>query len=79
MALTIPASDLQGTLLNNNVNNLGTLITANPSNVALINAQYDAQLKLCIYLLANNYVSPATMLAGTGLTYIGNTASNQGV
>lgn len=71
MALTIPASDLQGTLLNNQVNNLGTLITANPQNVALVNQQYDAQLKLAIYLLSNGYISPATVLAGSGATYIG--------
>jgi hypothetical protein len=79
MALTIPASDLQGTLLLNNVNNLGTLITANSNNVALINAQYDAQLKLAIYLLATGYISPATVIAGTGATYIGPPSNNQGV
>lgn len=69
MAIVIPASDLQGTLLNNQVNNIGTLITAAPNNLALINQQYQAQLALCQYLLAQGYISPSAVLASA--TYIG--------
>jgi hypothetical protein len=68
MAVVVPSQDLQGTLLQNNVNNIGTLITANPNNVALINQQYDAQLKLCTYLLARGSVVSSAVL--TACTYV---------
>jgi hypothetical protein len=69
MALTVPASDLQGTILQGNINNLNTLIAANPNNTALITQLLDAQQKLTLYLLSNVNVIPATMLVNE--TYVG--------
>lgn len=77
MALTIPAADVAGTLLNTQVSNLNTLVTNNPNNLQLQAALYQAQLQLCIYLLSNGYLSPATVLAGT-VSYVG-APNNQGI
>lgn len=77
MAVTIPASDLEGTKLNGNVSNIQTLITANPNNTALLYQLVDAQTKLTNYLVAQGYIVPATVLAGAAPTYVGNTANNQ--
>jgi hypothetical protein len=69
MALVVPASDLQGTLLQNNVNTISTLITANPNNTALIGQLLDAQQKLVIYLVTNLNIIPSAVLANE--TYVG--------
>jgi hypothetical protein len=69
MAVVVPASDLQGTLLQNNVNNIQTLITANPNNTQLITALLDAQQKLVAYLVSNLNIIPASVLANE--TYVG--------
>jgi|HubBroStandDraft_1064217.scaffolds.fasta_scaffold929308_1 hypothetical protein len=69
MAVVVPSSDLQGTILQNNVNNIQTLITANPNNTALIGQLLDAQQKLCVYLVANLNIIPSAILANE--TYVG--------
>ena len=69
MAVVVPASDLQGTILQNNVNNINTLIAANPSNTALITQLLDAQQKLVVYLVANLNIIPSAVLANQ--TYVG--------
>ena len=69
MAVVVPASDLQGTLLQNNVNTIQTLITANPNNTALVPALLDAQQKLVAYLVSNLNLTPASVLANG--TYVG--------
>ena len=69
MAVVVPASDLQGTLLQNNVNTLTTLIAANANNTALITALLDAQQKLVAYLVSNLNLIPASVLANE--TYVG--------
>jgi hypothetical protein len=69
MAVVVPASDLQGTLLQNNVNSIQTLITANPNNTALIPALLDAQQKLVAYLVSNLNIIPASVLANE--SYVG--------
>lgn len=69
MAVVVPAPDLQGTLLQNQVNNIQTLITANPNNTALIGMLLDAQQKLVAYLVSNLNIIPASVLANE--TYIG--------
>ena len=69
MAVVVPASDLQGTLLQNNVNTIQTLITANPNNTALVPALLDAQQKLVAYLVSNLSIIPASVLANE--TYAG--------
>lgn len=72
MALTIPAADLQGTLLNNLITNLTALVAANPLMAPSVNNQIlDAQQKLVVYLVSNNLISSATILAGNAATYIG--------
>lgn len=78
MALTIPASDLKGTELNAIVANLTTLIAANPLNIALINQQYQAQFNLAQYLLANGYVVPSVLNAGSAPTYVGSAGGSGG-
>ena len=69
MAVVVPASDLQGTLLQNNVNTIQTLINANTNNTALIPALLDAQQKLVAYLVSNLNIIPASVLANE--TYVG--------
>ena len=69
MAVVVPASDLQGTLLQNNVNTIQTLITANPNNTALVPALLDAQQKLVAYLVSNLNIIPSSVLANE--TYAG--------
>lgn len=69
MALVVPASDLQGTLLQNNVNNIQTLITANPNNTLLIGQLFDAQQKLVAYLVSNVNIIPSAILANE--VYVG--------
>jgi hypothetical protein len=69
MAVVVPASDLQGTLLQTNVNTIQTLITANPNNTSLIGQLFDAQQKLVSYLVANVNLIPASVLANE--TYVG--------
>ena len=69
MAVVVPASDLQGTLLQNNVNTIQTLINANANNTALIPALLDAQQKLVAYLVSNLNLTPASVLANG--TYVG--------
>lgn len=71
MALTIPASDVKATELNAIVSNLTTLYANNPQNVSLSNQLYQAQLRLAIHLLSTGVISPVTLLAGSGVTYIG--------
>ena len=69
MAVVVPASDLQGTLLQNNVNTIQTLITANANNTALIAQLLDAQQKLVAYLVSNLNIIPSSVLANE--TYVG--------
>lgn len=69
MSVTVPAADVQGTILQNTVNSISALITANPSMVpSLNNALYTAQLNLCLYLLSQGSLVPATVLANETYT-----------
>ena len=69
MALVVPATDLQGTVLQNTVNSITTLIAANPLNIQLQNQLAVAQANLVQYLVANgNLVASAALANGT---YVG--------
>ena len=69
MALVVPATDLQGTVLQNTVNSITTLIAANPLNIQLQNQLSVAQANLVQYLVANgNLVASAALANGT---YVG--------
>ena len=69
MALVVPASDLQGTVLQNTINSITTLIAANPLNIQLQNQLAVAQANLVQYLVANgNLIASAALANGT---YVG--------
>jgi hypothetical protein len=77
MAVVVPAADIQGTILQNNINNITTLIANNPlMAVSLNNALLDAQLKLCMYLLSEGSLVPSAVLANE--TYLNAIASDSG-
>lgn len=75
MALTIPSTDAQSTALNGAITAIGTQISnVGTSNGALAQKlaadKVQAQHNLVLHLLGSGHISAATILAGSGVTYL---------
>lgn len=63
MTVVVPGSDAGGTQLQGQINDINTLIAANPLDLGLSSQLGSVQLQLCQYLLDNGGLVPSQVLA----------------